>query len=470
MKKVLFIVALLGMGSALMAQAPQKCSLTAEKALEKAQKINQQSRSENDFTASLDSLVYTSEWNNYSKSYQYDWKGNNLVTTTYDAVEGDTRLVSAYENDLVSTIEHHSKDVNATEWEHTATEIYTYDENGNMILFEYNALNFGEWGITDRYEYTYDEQGRLKTYTAWWFDFWGEVPQLLPNNRSEYSYEGNTVTIDFYAYSTGAGDWYPSSREINTYNEDGDCSENMQMIWDEETQDWVNDYKNVHGYDAEGNVTTITYSRWTDGEWMMESQMTGEYENGKLIATTNADIYQTGELEPYIRTEYEYDEAGNRSVSKNFYMEEGEWIQSNFNECIFDLTANSDEIMGCKAVWNDQVSGYFTNAFDPADFPMDYKWTQYNCFEFEDSSSTTIDVYYSATTGVNEDGEEIRIHVAGLDGKIYVKSDEPVEVSIYDMTGRNVATRSQVSECEISLKAGLYIVKAGEAAIKVVVR
>ena len=470
MKKVLLIAALLGMGATVMAQAPEKCKLTAGKALEKAQIINQQSRSENIFSESLDSIVYTSEWSNYSESYKYDWKGRNLVTTTHSE-DGDDRLVSTYENDLIATIEHHSKDFNATEWEHHATEIYTYDENGNLILFEYNALNFGEWGITDRYEYTYDEQGRLSTELTWWFNFYLDEPQLIPSHHVEYSYDGNTITHSSYSYVMETGEWSPMSREVCTYNEDGDCSEDLQMSWDEATQDWKNEAKNVHGYDAEGHVTTITYSNWEEGEWVVISQMVVEYEDGRLVSTTTSDIYQTGELTPYLHDEYEYDEAGNRSLTKNFYYEEGELLQSSFNECIYDLTANSNEIMGCQDVWNGFLSGYFTNAADPiTGIQMANKWTQFNRFEFYDSSSTTIDVYYSATTGVNEDGEEIRVQVAGLDGKIYVNCDEPVEVLIYDMAGRNVATRSQVSECEISLKAGLYIVKAGDAAIKVVVR
>ena len=204
---------------------------------------------------------------------------------------------------------------------------------------------------------------------------------------------------------------------------------------------------------------------------MVTSKKVVEYENGKLASTTTSDIYQTGELTPYLHDEYGYDEAGNRSVVNNFYYEEGELLQSSFNECIYDLTASSDEIMGCQDVWNGVLSGYFTNAADPiTGIQMANKWTQYNRFEYYDNSSTTIDVYYSATTGVNEDGEEIRIQAAGLDGKVFVRCDKPVEASIFDTAGRKVATRSQVSECEISLKAGLYIVKAGDAAIKVVVR
>lgn len=470
MKKVILFAALLGMSATLMAQGPEKCNLTAKKTLEKAQTINQQSRSGNTFTQSLDSIVYMSEWNNYSESYQYDWNGNNLVTTTYSEW-GDDRLINAYENGLISTIEHHSKDSGTTDWEHHATEIYTYDENGNLILFEYNALNFGEWGITDRYEYTYDEQGRLSTHQSWWFDFYSPNPQLIPSNREEYSYEGNTVTVDIYGYSMETEEWYPTAREVNTYNEDGDCSENLQMSWDEATQNWKNEAKNVHDYDADGNITAVTYSNWENEEWVVTSQMIIEYENGKLVSTTTSDIYQTGELTPYMHDEYEYDEAGNRSAVNNFYYEEGEMLQSSFNECIYDLTTNSDEIMGCIDTWNGLLSGYFTNAADPImGIQMANKWTQFNRFEYYDSSSTTIDVYYSATTGVNENGEEVRVQVAGLNGKVSIKSDEPVDVNIYDMIGRNVANRSLVSECQISLNAGIYVVTAGDAAIKVVVR
>lgn len=259
MKKILLFAAFLGIASAMVAQNIEKCDFTAKDALEKVQTNN---RATGSFTEVLDSIVYTSEWNNYTESYQYDWQGRILVKTTCSEWE-NIRLVNAYEGDLLMTIEHLTRGIGLTEWEHTATEIYTYDENDNLILFEYNALNFEEWMITDRYEYTYDEQNRLKTSQTWWYDFYGVYgePQLVPGSKEEYAYTETTVTLDMYSYFMEDGEWHPSSRSVNTISEYGGYSETVQMLWNEESQDYVNDYKNSYSYDADGNITAVTNSR-----------------------------------------------------------------------------------------------------------------------------------------------------------------------------------------------------------------
>ena len=83
---------------------------------------------------------------------------------------------------------------------------------------------------------------------------------------------------------------------------------------------------------------------------------------------------------------------------------------------------------------------------------------------------STVEPHYSAVTGVDENGNDIVAKIYGTEGKIVVSSESPVAVSVYDMTGRQVAVRANVSDCEISLTAGIYVVRAGDAAMKVVVR
>ena len=468
MKKVLLIAALLGMGSALMAQAPQKCNLTAEKALEKAQKINQQSRSENTFTESLDSISYLEEGNDFFESYQYDLEGRNLVKTTFDS-EGGLRLTSTYENDLIKTIEHHRAENGSTNWEHKATEIYTYDDNDNLILFEYNAFNFGEWGITDRYEYTYDEQNRILSDIGYSYDL--TIQEMVPSYKRLFYYTENTTATESYSYHEDLGGWYPSSKIIDTFLESGYICENLQLSWDDEAQDFLNDYRGRFEYDANNNIITTQYHRWVNGEWILENKTTGEYDSDNhLIAAECQSVNQAGELQPYLHYEYEYDSNGNRCIAKNYRFLDTEYCLTDLIECIYDLTVNSEDIMGCIEQWNSKNLGLFSNALDPSNIPMRNKWTLRTTYSIASGSTSIVTPFYSVTTGVDENGSDIRAKIYGTNGKIIVISEAMVDVSIYDMAGRNVATRSQVSECEISLKAGLYIVKAGDAAIKVVVR
>ena len=468
MKKTLLLTAVLALGMTVMAQTPVKSNLDAQSTLKKIERINQQNREVRDFTTSLDSIVNISDWDNFSNAYQYDMQGRTTVVTSYSEY-GNERQINIYDGALLSPVECWSAEYGC-EWEHYADELYTYDDNDNLILFEYNALNFGEWGITDRYEYEYDEQNRLTQEVTWWYNFYSENPQLELSSMATYSYGTNSVTIESYSYSTETEEWLPASCIVDNFSPYGDVATEIQMNWDDGLQCWVEYAKVEYDHDAEGHITTVTMYYLPEGEWEIESQFVAEYnELGQLVATTNSDIWMTGELSPYTHDEYEYDANGNRSILRGYYYEGDEMIENVVRECLYDDEA-SENIMGCQEVWDNMVGCYYTCAADWFDVLINNKWTLFASVEYGGEYVSTVEPYYSAVTGVDENGNDVKAKIHGTVGKVVVSCDTPIAVSVYDMAGRQVAVRSRVSDCEISLTAGIYVVRAGDAAVKVVVR
>ena len=469
MKKTLLLAALFIAGFSLMAQEPKSAKLTPKQILEQVSAANYQTR--DNFRLVLDSIKFTSDWDNHTETYEYDWKGRNIITDTYSEW-GNDRLISSYnDNELLATVEHHYADAGSNEWTHGATEIYTYDENNNLILFEYNALNLGQWGITDRYEYTYDEQNRLVSTITWWFNFFCEEPSLELSSKEEISYDDNIVTINSFFYDTEVSAWLSGGRIIYTYNEEGQLVEELQLGYDHDNNVFLNSGLNITEYNEDGSIAAINYNLWVDDNWWTSSNLEAEYnEQGQMVKVYSNDAYTTGTLQPYLYYEFEYDEKGNRTLSKDYYYnEEGVLTQSSFHECSFDTAEDSDKIMGCNNAFLNNLSGYFTNAAD-LDFNIYSKWDMFTSFEYEYNSSTIIQAFYSAASTIDENGLVSYSHIYGTEGKVVINNDTPVAISIYDLTGRQVAIRPITNTCEINLTPGIYVVKAGEAAIKVVVR
>ena len=68
--------------------------------------------------------------------------------------------------------------------------------------------------------------------------------------------------------------------------------------------------------------------------------------------------------------------------------------------------------------------------------------------------------------GIEENSNDIKVYAAN--GSLLMESPTPTDIVVYDLLGRSVAKESQTTNFRISLKPGLYVVKAGNTAVKVV--
>ena len=78
-------------------------------------------------------------------------------------------------------------------------------------------------------------------------------------------------------------------------------------------------------------------------------------------------------------------------------------------------------------------------------------------------------LYYSDYYDVDEN-ESASLKVFSSEGTLTVENDTVADIQVFDMLGRLVAQQNQVAQCKFNLKPGVYVVKAGNASVKVVVK
>lgn len=469
MKKTLLLAAMLIMGLSMMAQETTSSHFTPKQILEQVTAANQAARG--NFRLVLDSVTYLSEWQNFTDVYEYDWKGRKTSQTT----NGEHRFVLTYnDNDLLISQESYFYEEAINEWLFEDIFNYTYDDNNNLILFDYNAMRNGEVAPIERCVYTYDEQNRVTS----WIDYHNSSnesePDFQPSMKDEFAYHDNVVETYYYFTDPWSHAWVPSGWLTEEFRDDGNYISSITRNWDNNLNEYVNSNMVVHEYNPDGSIAVITSSNWetNSNAWVVMNRLTTKFNDQNQLTQAFIDdrSWETGELLPTRVYEYEYDGSGNRYLRKEYsYDNNGELILDRTYECNFDESVDATKIMGCKEVYFDYISMGFASDSD-IDYDIYSKWDMYTETDYTRGITTVAHAYYSAASSVDDNGAVYYSHIYGTEGKVVINNDKAVAVSIYDLTGRQVAVRPSTITCEINLTAGIYVVKAGDAVVKVVVR
>ena len=99
--------------------------------------------------------------------------------------------------------------------------------------------------------------------------------------------------------------------------------------------------------------------------------------------------------------------------------------------------------------------------------PLVNKWL--SCSIVSTNLDTDFILYCSGFAAVEEHHDD-GFKVSSGEGHLVVENTEPLDVTVYDLLGRIVASRKNVVNCEFQLNAGLYVVGNGTSFVKAVVR
>ena len=287
---------------------------------------------------------------------------------------------------------------------------YEYDENCNVVLaMIYEGKDSeGEWMAGGKYEYTYDDQGGLV--------------------RSLYSTPRN-------------GSWRETQKDSLMYDEQHQCISLLSQ--------------RKGGWGPFGN------------QWMVDYRYDFEYENGKL----QSELYYLGgwfssELSLDSKSEYRFDANGNELMKLASVYNEEEWIARDVYENQFDLSVDAASILGLASVWESTLNKGMGFALD-MEMPLYNKWQ--SCSIVSSYLDTEFTLYYSGFANVDEYQEKAFKVISG-EGRLILENKEPVDVTVYDLLGRVVASQKNTTHCEFQLNSGLYLVGNGTSFVKAVVR
>jgi hypothetical protein len=376
-----------------------------------------------------------------------------------------------------------SDDFDWTQWKSE----YTYTEEGLWNSEIYSVLENNQWLLSDKSEFSYDENGNCtrelhykwdaETWTPYfnqssYFSATGLTDSIvtsrfdsvwLNQNKRTYTYDGQRIT-ELMIYQSNGVQWDENSKYEYAYNDEGQLS--TQIYSTIRNGQWRVNSKDSLCYENGRCTELLNYTRrmWGGNGWILIGKTEFEYDGDRVISQTSysGGWFGGGEMSFDGKTEFFYDSEGELVSKTTSIYNESEWIVRDEYANRFDTEKKAAEMMGCEAYWN-LNSNYFTSDLGET-LPITYRWLDAKVVS--STTDTQFTLYYSDMTDIEENESELKVYAAN--GSLFVESPTPTDVVVYDLLGRNVASESQTTNSCFSLKPGLYVVKAGNAAVKIV--
>jgi len=256
-------------------------------------KYKQHLRSTSSATQKMDSIIAvewdstTSQWENYRKhEYTYDSNGNNIVyiyskwDSTTSQWENFYKREYTYDaNGTRTSFISSLWNSTTTQWENYGKDEYTYDANGNMTFYLESSWEStsSQWRNMWKREYTYDANGNMTSYIR---SHWNRTTSQWENSdKVEYTYDANgNESIEIYSqWNSDSSQWENSDKYEYTYDANGKMTVYIYSEWNSTTSQWENSWKGELTYDANGNNTVEIDSKWNSTTSQWENSY--KYEN-----------------------------------------------------------------------------------------------------------------------------------------------------------------------------------------------
>ena len=406
------------------------------------------------YVQKLDSVIGSDDfdWVRWKKVYEYPEQENHSS------------------NDVVVTEIYHEWD--GSKWEPVTKTMVTSDEAGGVVTSRetYNWIE-GEWAPYSRIEYIYEECGSqklLKEYLVSGFSA-GEWEYV---NRTVYDYDDQchlTLQMD-YNVLPATGEWEESRK--TEYGYDGEGRLAYRTYATKRFDSWRENQTDTLTYNQDGQcVYLLSYYKGGFGPganvWRLSNKYEFEYEDGALASEV---LYYAGwnssSLTMDSKTNYLFDANGNELLKTASLFNEVEWIVRDSYENSFDPSLEAASVWGLEDVWETTLAQGMGYVLEQP-MPLVNKWQ--HCSIVSLRLDTEFTLYCSGFASV-EENEAHDFVAVGSKNRLQVCCMTPCDVVVYDLTGRAVASRTQVTQCEFALTPGFYLVSNGDKVIKSIVR
>lgn len=289
----------------------------------------------------------------YKETFEYD-NQQRLIKSGY--FERDT-INNTWKTESLESIEYSSEGLlvrrQQESWNNTldTTEIsyleeYTYNENGDILLYEQYMLS---WNI---YTNAYVFAGSYK-------------------NEYTYDSNGNETGSVYYDWNMVQMEWEPASKTESTF-EDGRELMFATYMWDSETNKWVGHFKLEHDWMAVIEQMSSVYYHWdTESDtWVASNssiyEISGEGSN-MVVTLINSELdYESMELIPSSKTvlsqvaRQPYNDPDSYGLLLRYYWDAatGAWEPTEKVVNVFDSFNNLIDKQESGTLYNSQTDEY----------------------------------------------------------------------------------------------------------------
>ena len=242
------------------------------------------------------------------------------------------------------------------EWNEGSKEEFVYEVINGMKLGISCTISYmleGVWFYDSKEEYKYDNRGNISEQVILMYD--PDASEWIPSDKLIAEYDEKNRQNAFESYYWTGMEWEGLTKQYFVFNNDGDTELYLQYLWAPATKDWFCYYKLENVFEN-GRIDMQTESFWnkTKGDW-------------SGIEEYNGVMMYCG------KTTFEYDDKG-REIYELYQMnKENGWqkevdIEKTWTET--DKGANLSQKM------------YYYTSADNKEFRKDL-WVEYNTLGLE---------------------------------------------------------------------------------------
>lgn len=231
------------------------------------------------------------------------------------------------------------------EWVEQEKTYSRYDKDGikqQYLRYSYNNNN-GEWYLENGSKWVTERNGNTETRQEF---SWNMVNKTWDECSVKYllTYDGQDRVVESLELRKVWDDavnthWENTDKTEYTYDSFGNKTGIVDYYWYFSENRWIPGNKQEYAFDANGNMTLDASYTYDDSEssWIGLGKYDAQYDNeGRIVLETN---YSWGSTDwvPGIKTEYSYDEHGNKSDVKRFdwSYKDGVWYWKGVTRTIY---------------------------------------------------------------------------------------------------------------------------------------
>ena len=281
-----------------------------------------------------------------SKSEQYDSEGRLIYSEEKNI--GGMEVITWNDGAIVKTRYILSHTGPGGTMEPSSRTVNTIDEQGRTIASLSSTWNGEQWIENLKSEITYDSYDNVVSYLEYVLSNGSWL--LIEGEKLKIKRDGNTDVVQKYVWELASKSWEEcAARTIRTYDELNRTiklvAQNKVWEYDGITTHWENNSKTEYTYDEYGNKTVIWVCYWDQDkeEWYSGSKEENEYDSkgNKILESSYMFNRAMNQWVGGDKWTAEYDDKGNQTMYLCYqWISTGEWSVLSRVESTYDTDGN----------------------------------------------------------------------------------------------------------------------------------
>lgn len=262
--------------------------------------------------------------------------------------------------------------------------------------------------------------------------------------KSEMEYKEDTDDLTQktdYLWNQGISDWNNKSKDLYTYNENGQNINWILLFWDENSAYWENNTQGRYTYNPEGNLENSEIDYWSGDDWQQQARVVYSYAPGTQLLNEYTESLWNQNSQSWNeswKAGFTYNDL--KKITENLYQikSENDWI--NFSREQYQYNATGDCASGNSDRW-------YEKGWEPALEHLGFEDEFGNYFGFR---CTEFDAYYSEVVGVENVEDFIENYSLfpnypnpfnpSTSIGFRIPEVSKVDISIYNLLGQKIAS------------------------------